>query len=270
MAAWHSAGDDALERRVPDELDLVARIGRAERDGQLQVRDFLAVVERPRDLVHAHDAPARDGESLALHVFVALDGVDVLVHLVHLEAHAERGQRRRLHQPDVPDGAVVDAAVELLLVHPRADLPLELQPPRARVHDPPGLDAIDPAHHVPERGGQPVEHEAGVHPGPEQRHLPPLGDPIEPLRDLGMAEPGVRELLTGGDHREPGGERLRQLALDAVQAAAGRVQQDSALRLLQRRPGVRRDRHVGSRRVEHVGQLAPDALRIEVHRGDDL
>ena len=220
--------------------------------------------------MHAHDSAAGDGEPLALHVLVGLDRVDVLVDLVDLEPHAQRRQRGRFHQPDVADGTVVDAAVELLLVQAGADLPLQLQPAGARVHDPPRLHTIDAPHHVAERRRKAVEDETGIHARPQERHLAPLGDAVETLGDLRMPQPRVRELLAGGDHREAGGQRLRKLVLHAVQPAPGGVQQDAVLRLLQRRSGVGSHDHVGSWRIDHVGQLASDPLRIEIDGGDDF
>ena len=105
-----------------------------------------------RDLVHPDDAPAGHREALPLHVALGLDRIDVLVDLVHLQAHAERGERRRFHEPDVPDGAVVHATVELLFVQTSADLALQLQPSGPCVDHPPGLDAVDPPHHVAQGG----------------------------------------------------------------------------------------------------------------------
>src|SRR5437868_14041162 len=98
------------------------------------MRDFLAVVERARDLVDAADPTFGDPQiAFAGDVLVGLDGIDALVDLVDFEADAEGGERRGLHQADVPDGALVDSAVELFLVEPGSDLPLELASACARV-----------------------------------------------------------------------------------------------------------------------------------------
>src|SRR5438105_1403937 len=83
-----------------------ARRRSAQRDGQVEVRDFLAVVEGARHLLDADDAAAGHAEALALHVLVGLDRVDGLVDLVHLEPDAESGQGGRFHQPDVTERAV--------------------------------------------------------------------------------------------------------------------------------------------------------------------
>ena len=126
------------------------------------------------------------------------------------------------------------------------------------------MHAVDPADHVAERRGKPIENEPGIDAGAQQGDLPALRDSIEPLGDLRVPEPRIRQLLTRGDDGEAGGERLRQLALDAVQAAAGRVQEHGALRLLQCRRGIGSNRDLRSGSIDDVGQLAPDALRIEV------
>src|SRR2546421_7326523 len=49
--AGGAAGDEDLDSRVSNKFDLVARLRRAQSDGQVEVRDFLAVVEGARDLL---------------------------------------------------------------------------------------------------------------------------------------------------------------------------------------------------------------------------
>ena len=234
------------------------------------MRDFLSIVKCARHLVHADDPAARDCEAVALHVFVGFDRIDVLVDLVDFEADAERRQRGGFHEPDVPDGAVVHAAVELFLVETGADLALELQPARAGVDDAARLHAIDAADDVPQRRGEAVEHETRIHARAEERDLAPFGDLVEAFGDFGVAEPGIRQLLAGRHHRDAGGQRLRQFALDAVEPAAGGVQENAVLRLLQCRGSVRSDGDFRRRRIDDVRQLAADAARIEVDRRDDL
>ena len=85
-----------------------------------------------------------------------------------------------------------------------------------------------------------------------------------------MAQPRIRKLFAGGDDGKARRQRLRQLALDAIETAAGGVEEDAALPASERDVGVRGDHHVGSGRVDHVAELAADAGRIEVERSDDF
>jgi hypothetical protein len=140
----------------------------------------------------------------------------------------------------------------------------------ARVNHPQALHAIHRAHHRAQRRRQPVKDETRVHAGAEQRHLAPLGDLVEAPGDLRVPQPGIRELLAGGNHREASGKRLRQLPFDPVQAAARRVQEHRPRVPLERRAAIVGDGHVGGRRVDHVAELLAHARGIEVDGGDDL
>jgi len=80
----------------------------------------------------------------------------------------------------------------------------------------------------------------------------------------------IGKLFAGGNDAETRGERLGELALDPIEAAAGRVEQDPALRLAHLGARVRADHHLRRRGVHHVRQLASDAVRIEIDGRDDL
>src|SRR5438309_12111171 len=62
LVARRAARDEALQARVALELNLVARVGGAERDGQLEVGHFPAVVEGARHLMDPGDSPLRDAQ----------------------------------------------------------------------------------------------------------------------------------------------------------------------------------------------------------------
>ena len=168
------------------------------------------------------------------------------------------------------DGAVVDAAVEFLFVHAGAGLALELDAAGARVDHPRDPHAIDAAADRAERGRQPIHDEARIHAGSEQRQLPLLGQLVEPLGDLRMPQPRVGQFLARRNDRKSGGERLRQLAFDVVEPAAGGVQHDAALRFFHFGSRIGSDDHVRSGRIEHVGELFTDPRRVEIDGGHDF
>src|SRR5437660_1220716 len=203
----------AWSRCLPGASIRPSRRSDAERDGQIQDGYLLAVVKGARHLLEPDDASLRHREAIALHVLFGLDRVDGLVDLVHLEPDAQRGERRRLHQPDVADGALVHPAVEFLFIEPGACLQLQLLAAGARVDHASDANVADVAADRTERRRQAIHHEPGVHPGAEQRELALLREPVESLGDLRMPQPGIGKLFAGGNDAETGGERLGELAL---------------------------------------------------------
>src|SRR5882762_7906170 len=64
--ALRAARDQHLDAGVSYQFDLVAWRRSAQRDGQVEVRDFLAVVEGARHLLDADDAALGHAEAVAL------------------------------------------------------------------------------------------------------------------------------------------------------------------------------------------------------------
>src|SRR6266478_7491069 len=73
LVSRRPAWNQDLDARVPDQLDLVARLRSAESDGEVQERHFLPLVEGARHLLDADDAALGHREPVALHVLVGLD-----------------------------------------------------------------------------------------------------------------------------------------------------------------------------------------------------
>ena len=195
-------------------------------DGHGQVEHHLDLVSglHDRDLVKAQDSAGRDAVSLGL----CENGLDRLGDLVDGQAEPERDDRRGLREPDVAQLLRGDARVELLARQAGADL--ARSGPRRLAASTTRVTLTASTARRPRRGEhEPIHHEPGIHAGSQDRDALLLRQRVDPAREPGVVQLGVRELFARRHDVEPGLDRLLDLRDDGVEPGSGAEHHDVGL-----------------------------------------